>query len=164
MKKTEIKPSGEVEQVISFMLGGDEYGVAILSVREIIRVGNITRVPEAPRFVYGITNLRGHVIPVIHLARQLGLDWEIEDFKKARIVVVELGDQTVGILVDEVPGVLRVPAGSVEPTPELIQSRMRKDYIRGVGKLDGRLVILLNLETILFQAEIEELQQITKEE
>ncbi len=149
----------ETIQVINFRLGKDEFGIDIGSVKEIIRVENITHIPEAPSFIHGLANLRGQIIPVLDLASQFGLTGKEESTVNARIIVTELDHQLVGMLVDEVPGVLKIAEENIESTPELIQNEIKRDYIKGVGKLDKRLIILLDLKKTLAPHEVEELSK-----
>ncbi len=153
----EEKSTGEVIQLVNFRLRDEEFGVDIGSVKEITRVADISNIPEAPSFIHGVTNLRGQIIAVIDLAKQFGLASVEKLPESARIVVTEVNDQTVGMLVDEVPGVLKISDENIEPTPELIQTEARKDYIKGVGKLENRLIVLLDLEKVLTPHEVEEL-------
>ena len=157
MAEQEKKSTGEMIQLVSFQLRDEEFGVDIGSAKEITKVADITHIPEAPSFIYGVTNLRGQVIAVIDLARQFGLAPQQELPETARIVVAEIKGETVGLLVDEVPGVLKIAGENIEAAPELIQSEVRKDYIKGVGKLDNRLIILLDLEKLLapYEHEVE---------
>jgi len=157
MVEQEKKTTGEMIQLVNFRLRDEEFGVDIGSVREITKVADITHIPEAPSFIYGVTNLRGQVISVIDLAQQFGLATRQELPETARIVVTEIKGQTVGMLVDEVPEVLKIADENIEATPELIQTEVRKDYIKGVGKLDNRLIILLDLEKLLASHEVEEM-------
>ncbi len=156
------KPAGEVIQLVNFRLRDEEFGVNIGSVKEIIRVGDITRIPEAPSFIQGVTNLRGQIIAVIDLARQFALAPQEDLPERARILVVEINGQTVGMLVDEVPGVLKVSEENMGPTPELIQSKIKKDYIKGVCKFDKRLIIFLDLKKVLAPHEVEEMAKVEK--
>jgi purine-binding chemotaxis protein CheW len=103
-----------------------------------------------------VTNLRGQVIPVIDLARQFDLALQESLPKSARIVVTEVNGQAVGMLVDEVPQILKVPVENIKPFPEFVQSEVKKDYIKGVAQLQNRLIILLDLEKILSPQEVEE--------
>ncbi len=157
MAEQEKKTTGEMVQLVNFRLRDEEFGLDIGLVREITRVADITHIPEAPSFVYGVTNLRGQVIAVIDLARQFGLAPQQDLPETAKIVVTEIKGQTVGMLVDEVPEVLKIADENIEPAPELIQTEVRTDYIKGVGKLDNRLIILLDLEKLLAPHEAEEL-------
>ena len=140
----------------------DEYVVDIGSVREITRVVDISHIPESPSFIEGVTNLRGQIIPVIDLAKQFGLASQEKLPESARIVVTEVKGQTVGMIVDEVPEVIKIPEENIEPTPELIQTEIRKDYIKGVGKLENRLIVLLDLEKVLAPHELEEVSTLRK--
>ena len=157
MAEQEKKTTGEMVQLVNFRLRDEEFGLDIGSVREITRVTDITHIPEAPSFIYGVTNLRGQVIAVIDLAKQFGLAPQQDLPETAKIVVTEIKGQTVGMLVDEVPEVLKIADENIEPAPELIQTGVRTDYIKGVGKLDNRLIILLDLEKLLAPHEVEEL-------
>jgi purine-binding chemotaxis protein CheW len=157
MAEQEKKTTGEMVQLVNFRLRDEEFGLDIGSVREITRVTDITHIPEAPSFIYGVTNLRGQVIAVIDLARQFGLAPQQDLPETAKIVVTEIKGQTVGMLVDEVPEVLKIADENIEPAPELVQTEVRTDYIKGVGKLDNRLIILLDLEKLLAPHEVEEL-------
>lgn len=135
------------EQLVVFQLGGERYGLDIGSVQEIIAWQPVTRVPRAPGFVEGVINLRGHVIPVIDLRRRFGLE-AAEAGRHTRIVVVELGRRVVGLVVDGVSEVLRVPAEAVEPPSDVIRG-VDTEFIRGVAKAGSGLIILLHPDRIL---------------
>jgi purine-binding chemotaxis protein CheW len=139
---------GDVEeQLVVFDVGEEVYGVDIGMVQEIIRMQAITKVPGAPSFVEGIINLRGKIIPVIDLRRRFRLPAG-EAKKSSRIVVVEVDGPVIGMVVDAVSEVLRIPADCIEP-PSMIVTGADSDYIRGIAKLEDRLIILLQLERIL---------------
>jgi purine-binding chemotaxis protein CheW len=142
----ERQVSGE-EQVVVFTLGQEAYGVDIGRVQEIIRRPQITRVPGAPGFVEGVINLRGKVIPVVELRQRFGLP-PVETTGEGRIVVVEVNGNTVGMGVDGVSEVLRVPLSAEEP-PSPIVTGIDSAYLRGIAKIADRLVILLDLDRIL---------------
>jgi purine-binding chemotaxis protein CheW len=150
-KSVEQTLSGDERQLVVFQLGAEFYGVDIARVHEIIRLQSITRVPRAPAFVEGVINLRGKVIPVVDLRRRFGLE-SSEHTRASRIVVVEIGDNVVGVIVDGVSEVLRVTGASVEP-PSPVVAGIESEYIHGIAKLDDRLVILLDLDRVLAQAE-----------
>jgi purine-binding chemotaxis protein CheW len=133
--------------LVSFKIGAEEFGVDILKVQEINKMTQITKVPNAPDFVEGVINLRGRVIPIIDLRTRLGLE-KIDHTKDTRIIVVELDGKTVGFIVDAVNEVLRIPANITEKPPELVAG-IDADYITAVGKLEDRLLILLDLNKIL---------------
>lgn len=136
----------ELIQLVSFHVGGEEFGLEILRVQEIIRIQQLTRVPNSPEFVDGVINLRGKVIPVIALRKRFGLEEAAND-KQTRIVVVEVKGTILGFIVDSVSEVLRIPADTIEPPPRL--GKVEREYVSGVGKLDNRLLILLDLDRLL---------------
>ena len=145
--------SKEVLQLVTFRLGNEEYSLDILSVQEIIRHMELTRVPRAPEFVDGVINLRGRVIPVLDLRKRFGLKSDANS-NETRIIVVDVNDTTVGFKVDAVSEVLRLPSDTVEAPPSIVTDA-ESEYIKGVGKMDGRLIILLDVSKILTRKERE---------
>ena len=143
--------SEELLQLVSFRLGNEEFGIDILNVQEINRLVEITKVPKAPQFVEGIINLRGKVIPIIDLRKRFFMDGK-DYTQHTRIVVVDINDQVMGMVVDSVDEVLRIPSSTIEPPPEVV-SGIDSEYIRGVAKLENRLLILLDLTRILSSEE-----------
>jgi purine-binding chemotaxis protein CheW len=139
--------SEELLQLVSFNIGDEEFGVDILKVQEINRMLDVTRVPNAPEYVDGVINLRGKVIPIIDLRRRFGMGRKEHD-KNTRIVVVELSGRVVGFVVDAVSEVLRIPRSVTEPPPPIVAG-IQSEYVTAVGKLEGRLLILLDLEKVL---------------
>ncbi len=137
----------ELLQLVSFEIGDEEFGVEILKVQEINRMLEVTRVPNAPEYVDGVINLRGKVIPIIDLRRRFGMARKEHD-KNTRIVVVELSGKVVGFVVDAVSEVLRIPRSVTEAPPSLVAG-IDAEYITAVGKLEDRLLILLDLEKVL---------------
>jgi len=150
-RSTDVAMIGDERQLVVFQLGAELYGVEISRVHEIIRLQSVTRVPRAPAFVEGVINLRGKVIPVVDLRRRFGLP-TADHTRASRIVVVELGDQVVGIVVDGVSEVLRVNTSIVEP-PSPVVAGIDSEYLHGIAKLTDRLVILLDLDRILARDE-----------
>lgn len=148
----------QILQLVSFKLGKEEFGVDILKVQEIIKLIDITTVPNAPKFVEGVINLRGRVIPIIDLRVRLGMERKELD-NKSRIIVVELEGKTIGFIVDEVNEVLRIPTDIIEPPPDMVLG-IDTDYIIAVGKLEEKLLILLDLEKVLTTNEKEVLSAI----
>jgi purine-binding chemotaxis protein CheW len=138
-------------QYLTFMLGGESFGIGIMAVKEIIEFGSITEVPMMPASIRGVINLRGAVVPVMDLAARFGRPPAVQG-KRTCIVIVELeldGErQITGVVVDAVSAVLDIPASEIEPAPAF-GTRIRGDYIAGMGKLNGRFVILLNVEQVL---------------
>lgn len=147
-------------QLVSFKLGDEEFGVDILRVQEINRMMQITRVPNSPNSVEGVINLRGRVIPVIDLRVKLNMT-KIDYSPDTRIIVVEIKNQTVGFIVDSVREVLRIPENITENPPDMV-SGINSQYITAVGKLEDRLLILLDLEKVLLDKEQIELEELTK--
>lgn len=132
-----------------------EYGVPITQVQEIIPIVTPTRLPQAPDFVEGIINLRGSIIPIIDIKKRFAMG-SSELSSESRSVVVEVEGHTVGIIVDEVSEVLSLPLSSIEPPPSLVGG-ITSDYLTGVGKIDDRLLILLDMNKILSEGEKAEL-------
>ena len=156
MANEKDRRDGDIYQLVTFSIGSEEFGVDILKV--IIRTMEITKVPKAPEFVEGVINLRGTVIPIIDLRRRFGLEPKAGD-TSTRIIVIEINGMTVGFVVDSVSEVLRIPANTVEPAPAVV-SGLDSDYISGVGKLEDRLLILLDLDKLLSSEDIENLAAI----
>lgn len=146
-----------LEQMVTFNLGHEEYGVNILQVQEINRMVEITQVPQTEHYVKGIINLRGKVIPIIDLRLKFGME-EKEYDNRTRIVVVEVSSETVGLVVDGVSEVLRVPAGSLEEPPNLIAGKnnihTNSDYIKSIVKLDERMLVYLDLGKIICSSQL----------
>ena len=134
-------------QLVVFNLADEAYGVNIGSVREIIRMQAITRVPRTPDYVEGVINLRGKVIPVIDMRKRFGFP-AAERTKDTRIVVIDIGGADIGATVDAVSEVLRLSADSIEP-PMSVITTADSDYLLGIAKLETRLIILLDLQKAL---------------
>lgn len=139
-------------QLVTFKVDNEEYGVDIMQVQEIIRVGNIVRVPGAPPFVEGIMDLRGKVLPVVDLRRRFHLESREHD-ATSRIVVINLADMTLGLVVDSITEVLRLPNGAIEPPPRIVAG-IDARFLKGIGRVDKRLLILLDLDRIFSEEEI----------
>lgn len=148
--------SDERVQIVSFALGSEEYGVDISQVQEIIRMVEITHVPRAPRFMEGVINLRGQLIPIIDLRTRFAMP-RADHTKATRIVVTEIGNKRVGIVVDSVSEVLNIPLDQVENAPDMIAG-VGTEYIQGVGKVGERLIILLDLTMVISTEEKAQLE------
>ncbi len=133
-------------QLVVFRLASEEYGLPIEKVHEINRLTPITKLPQTPSFMEGVTNLRGKIIPVFDLRKRFQLS-EIENGDDTRIIIVAVKNQVVGIIVDAVSEVLKLPASAIEPPPPAFV--LDSQYIHGVGKVDDRLLILLDMDKIL---------------
>lgn len=159
-----LEDSGsEQRQYLTFRLGDESYALSLLSVKEIIEYGGVTAVPLMPAFVRGVINLRGRVVPVIDLALRFG-QAAAPISRRTCIVIVESGEeaerQDVGVVVDSVSQVVEIPSSDIEPGPSL-GTRLRADFIAGMGKLDGDFVIMLDIHRILSADEIAALTQST---
>ena len=144
------------QQYLTFSLGGEVFALGILNVKEIIEFGQITEIPMMPAFIRGVINLRGAVVPVIDLSARFGGSSSTVS-RRTCIVIVELGigeeRQDLGVIVDAVNEVLEIPRADIEPPPSF-GARIRADFIQGMGKVDGRFVIILNVERVLSTEEI----------
>ncbi len=139
---------GEIIQLVSFLLDEVEYGLDILAVHEILRMPDITRLPNTPSYIRGVINLRGNVIPVVDVRDRFGFPrGDVTDL--TRIIVVEVGEKLVGLLVDNVYQVVRMPERNIDPPSELIEG-VSEEFIKGIGRLSNRLIIILSLGNMLF--------------
>ncbi len=138
------------QQLVGFRLGGEEYGIEITTIQEIILMGDVTRVPQVPHFIEGLINLRGSVIPIIDLRKRFGLPLT-ERTEETRVVVVNVSEKTMGLVVDAVTQVIRVNQDQIEPTPPTV-SAAGKEHIAGLAKFDNRMLILLDIERLLESA------------
>ena len=142
-------------QIVTFNVNKEKFGVDILKVKEIIRMVEITKVPNTPIFVDGVINLRGKVIPIINIRRRFGMQ-KVENDSNTRIIISELESKTIGFIVDEVNEVLRIPKSSTEAPPEIIAGIDAK-YITSIGIWNKQMIILLDLDKILSTSEQEAL-------
>ncbi|MFA7621707.1 MAG: chemotaxis protein CheW [Aminobacteriaceae bacterium] len=148
------------QQLVVFGLGKEEFGIDISRVREIVKLQNITTIPQSMDFVEGIVNLRGQIVPIVDLCKRfLVADRSESVDAERRIIVVNMSGQNIGILVDGVSEILRIPDESIEPTPPIVASGISSDFIRGVAKVEGRLIIFLDLDRIFSAEEQEALAQ-----
>lgn len=146
----------KVTQFLTFELNNEAYGINILKIKEIIDYGNITRVPMMPEFIEGVINLRGSVVPVVNLALRFSQQSSPKT-KRSSIVILELKGENetieIGIIVDVVNEVLDLLSTEIEPSPSF-GTKIRTDFICGMGKVSDQLLILLNIENILSIAEL----------
>ncbi len=147
MEATRTGETGELRQFISFAVGEETYGLELLRVKEVIRVREITRLPQAPSFVKGIINLRGDVIPLMDLRDRFGLEPRRQT-TQTRVIVVEVDGRLVGMVVDSASQVVRIAADQIDAPPPVLRGPPQ-EFITGVGKLGDRLVILLDPDVIL---------------
>lgn len=144
-------------QVVGFRIGNETFGVRIGSVREIVRVPEITAVPNASETIEGVINLRGKIIPVMDLRKRFGRV-EIQPDKKNRILVVEMDNKLVGLIVNSASEVLKIPPSEIE-SPSSVFADGESSYVTGVGKLNGRLIILLDISKLLHRPEFKKLEE-----
>ncbi len=142
---TRTTPTGSM-QLVSFKLSDETYGIEITKIREIILVGQITRVPETPHYIKGLINLRSSVIPVIDLRARFALA-ENELTQDSRIMVLNVGRRTIGIVVDSVNEVLRVSQDQISPAPPTVAS-LGNQYMTGLVRLEDQLLILLDVDRL----------------
>lgn len=146
----------EQNQYLTFVLCGDMFAIDILRIKEIIEYGTLTAVPMMPEFIRGVINLRGAVVPVVDLASRFGRT-PTETTRKTCIVIIEVqtagGEQDVGVIVDAVSEVLDIPPEEVEPPPTL-GSKIRTEFIAGMGKVNGHFVIILDVDRVLSMDEM----------
>ena len=141
-------------QLVGFKQGREEYVVDIIKVKEIIKMPDITQVPEARSYVEGVINLRGTVIPVVNLKQRLGISNMSDNNNDRKVIVIEHEGKLTGFTVDSVTEVITLDSRKIDPTPELV-SNVDKAHIKGIGKLsDNRLLIILDIEKILEDTEI----------
>lgn len=147
MAATEMERAEREEQLVAFCLANEIYGIDISLIHEIIRLREITQIPRAAPDIEGVINLRGKIVPILDLRKRLGLP-AVERTGATRIIVVEVADYTVGVVVDGVTGVLRLSDANIEPPSELVND-LDAETIRGVGKSEEKLVILLDMPRVL---------------
>jgi len=158
----DIKTNNNEIQLVVFQLGEEEYGIDVSQVKEIIKMRRVTKVPRSPKFVEGVINLRGQLTTVMDLRKRFNIGaGDMDD--NTRIVVAEVKNNPIGIIVDSVSAVLKVPEKDIDQTPSAIAAEIDAEFLKGVGKVGERLIILLDLARVLTQGEIEHIETITKE-
>lgn len=146
------------KQYVVFKLGNEKYCADIANVGSITEFDEITKVPNSPAYIEGVINLRGEVIPIVSLKKRFNVK-EAADSEDARIIIITYDGKNIGFLVDDASQVIRIDDENIEPTPAIIAGEDRK-YISGVGKVDGTIVVLLDLIKILSDSEIKALDAI----
>ncbi len=160
--ETPVVRTAQAGKFLSFVLGDEEYGLEILKVQEINGMMGITRVPRTPDYVRGVINLRGRVIPIVSLRQKFKME-AIADTEKTCIIVVQVNyqdtDLTMGIIVDEVSEVLNIKDDQIEPAPSFGGGMEETEFITGMGKFEDKVVILLDIDSVLNGEEIEAIIQ-----
>lgn len=159
-QETDQDEKEKLLQLVGFVIGREMFGVNILMVQEIIRETPITPIPNAPDFIEGVINLRGNIIPVIDLRRRLNLRHAEVPDGNIWIMILNVEDRVTGFIVDSVTQVLKVPADSIKPPPDIVVSGLHSQYITGVCRIDRQLLILLDFSRILLVDEIKKLREI----
>ena len=157
-----IRRLEDAQQYLSFMLSGKIYAISITRIKEIIQYGQSTEVPRMPDFIRGVINLRGSVVPVIDLNVRFGKPVTVVGRRNCIIIIeVSIGDETqnIGVMVDAVNAVLEIPVSEIEPAPTF-GTNIRADFIAGMGKVDGKFVIILNIQQVLSMDDMAALAEI----
>ena len=158
-----VSAAVEEKQYLTFMLGGEMFSIDILCIKEIIWYSSLTEVPMMPACIRGVINLRGAVVPVMDLSSRFGKP-STPVGKSTCIVIIEVATQVqgerqnMGVVVDSVQAVLEIPASEIEPAPSF-GAKIRPDFIEGIGKVNGKFVILLNVNRVLSSEEIGQMGQ-----
>jgi len=149
----------KVQQIVGFRVGKENFGVPIGIVHEIVRMMDITEIPDSPTYIEGVINLRGKIIPVVDLRKRFAE--EIQPNRRNRIMVAELDGHQVGLVVDAANEVMKVNSELIEPPPNIFEQG-ELNYVTGVGKLDGKLVIMIDLAKIMQRGELRRLTDIAE--
>lgn len=145
-------------QVVTFELFEEIFALPILDVREIIRMTDITPVPQAPEFVEGVINLRGQIIPIVDLRARFGLESQERDDNTCIIVVEVTSTTVVGLIVDRVHQVDQLPASTILPAPSLVAGAIGAEYIKGISNHDDKMIIHIDMQRIFNTEEIDALE------
>jgi purine-binding chemotaxis protein CheW len=157
----ELSGEGEaLKQLVGFMIGEALFGVDILMVQEIIREAPITPIPDSPEFIEGVINLRGNIIPIIDLRKRLNLTGLAASGDDIWIIILNIEGRITGFIVDRVTKVLKVSMDWIKPAPDIVVAGLKSQYLRGVCKIDERLLVLLDFNRILMVDEIKKLNEL----
>jgi purine-binding chemotaxis protein CheW len=143
-------------QLAVFTVGHEEYAIDIMQIMEIIRPQKVTRIPNAPKVVEGVMNLRGKVVPIIDLRKKFGADPDAAEQKKVRVIILRIADKVLGAVVDEVAEVIYMKLDQIEVAPDAVKG-IDSEYLKGVGKVGDRLIIVLDVDKLLSTDEIRQL-------
>lgn len=149
------------EQFVVLQLAGQDYGIEISGVNKIIHMEEITKIPQAADFVEGIISLRGDVIPIIDLGKRFNI-FGTERNEKSRIIIVEVGEILIGVLVDAVVEVLRIPKEKIGPAPQM-SAAIDTNFMQGIALIEDRLIILLDIDQILYEGEKDVLKMLEQD-
>ena len=161
IKTDEQKGSDKTSQFVSFTVGKEEYGVHIEDVQEVVRMPEITHLPQTDSFIKGVINLRGNIIPVIDMRERFKMAAK-EYGETTRVIVVTIDDKLVGMVVDTVSQVLEISEDEISDPPDIING-LSREYIEGIGKVNDSMIIMLKIAKVLTAEEIEKLEETVKE-
>jgi purine-binding chemotaxis protein CheW len=147
----QLSSGGDILQLVTFKMNTEEYAVDILKVQEINRMSEIAKVPNAPEYVEGVINLRGRVIPVVSLRKRFGFAEKDSD-EQSRIIIMDIQSITIGVIVDSVSEVLRIPSNTVDPAPSF-STELGTEFIKGIAKMEDRLIILIDMNILIERTE-----------
>jgi len=153
----------ELVQLVVFELDKEEYATEITEAREILRATEVTPIPNSPDFIEGIINVRGKIVVVLDLEKRFNLVREHPE-KRLHIIIYEVGENTYGAIVDEVTEVLRIPKDAIEPAPAIISEKIKADYVKGVGVLENRLLLLLDFKKVFEEKELAQLGELVRKQ
>ncbi|OGX41516.1 MAG: hypothetical protein A3G91_00505 [Omnitrophica WOR_2 bacterium RIFCSPLOWO2_12_FULL_50_9] len=146
MEEREGRTEEKISQVVCFMFADEQYAVDITSVKEVIHARKITPVPQMPDFTLGVINIRGNIIPVFDLRKKFGLEEKAFD-DQTKMIVVDVDEAQICFVVDEILDNVKIPASSVAPAPS-VKMRIKRECIKGIGKLEDRMIIILDLRRL----------------
>ncbi|PID35224.1 MAG: chemotaxis protein CheW [Rhodobacterales bacterium] len=146
-KQIDKQKDGTETELLSFLVGGQDYSVDIMSVREIRGGAKATSLPHSPEYVQGVINLRGTVLPIMDLSKRLGMNADV-DKERNVIIVVAVGERTVGLMVDAVSDILAIPEDDIQPPPEM-PADTERNFVSGLTIVDGRMIRILDLNAVL---------------
>ena len=155
-----IKNENQENKYLSFKLGKEEYGINIQFITEIIGLQNITYLPEMPKYVKGVINLRGKVIPVIDVRLRFNKDERAYD-ERTCMIVTHINEMSVGLIVDMVSEVLDIAAKQIDPPPKMSKNEDSR-FIQGLGKVEDQVIIILDVNKLLYEDDIEKIAQTNK--
>lgn len=154
-----VAKGSDILQLVTFKIGNEQFAVDILKVQEINRMKEITKIPNAPFHVEGVVNLRGKVIPIVNLRKKFGLP-EKENDEQSRIMIMDILGTTMGLIVDGVDEVLRIPSDTVEPPPPLSVG-ISMEFVKGIAKIEDRLIILVDLKSLFGAGDIAMIEEVS---
>lgn len=151
-------PTKPSTQFVGFRLADQEYAFRIEQIQEIVKPDRVTRMPQVPDYIEGVSNLRGTIIPIVNLRRLFSLEAKEAD-EETRTIVVNIGSKTIGCTVDSVMQVIRITPDQIQPAPDLVKSEGAA-YVLGFAKLESRLIVLLEIQELLDPSKMEQVREI----